>query len=158
MDDKNAEVFVEQREKHVRFLLDEESSTRRKQQYRKTPRKLRSGQTLTETAEDRSTIEQTFKRVIQLMEDAKKLKMETKQLMGDYFELGKRFQSLDLNKKELDDEVDRYIQDIDEIRYLNGLIQHLEEADRTMRYEPCHLVDCSVDKACLRQTVSVSEV
>ncbi|OWF53228.1 hypothetical protein KP79_PYT11550 [Mizuhopecten yessoensis] len=165
--DDNVERPVKQREKHVRFLLDEERNARPKQQYRKTPKKLHAHQPqqrhagkteFGDEARKDNQIAEMYRRVIQMTEEANKLKIETCQLVGDYSELGKKFSSLEKEKKDFDDEVDRHVQEIDEKRYLNGLIHHLEEVDRNMTFEPCEVLGSSVSDGFLQNRGSLSEI
>lgn len=161
----NAEGTVKQREKHVRFLLDEESNVRPQVRYRKTPKKLQqlrkvrsdTEDVCEEIAKNRDALTEIYRRVMRMTEDAEKLKLETRQLVGDYADLGKKFAGLELEKKVFDDKVDKHLDDVDEKRYLDGLINHLNEVDRNMTFEPCQVLGCSIDEGYLQSKCSLSE-
>lgn len=84
---------------------------------------------------------QLFKRVTNLVTEVKKLRQETRSLMCDFSLLEFKFKRIRRLNDQVNEEKVKRLDNLNEVVYLNGLIDHLEIADRNMQYEPCYVID-----------------
>lgn len=85
----------------------------------------------------RDHITSVHRRLVQMIEEARQLRCDTADLVGDYIDLEKKFKNLRIMIKETLKEAEERNHRLDEIIYLDKVIKHLKIADKNMQYVPC---------------------
>lgn len=76
------------------------------------------------------------RRLVQMIDEARKLRSDTADLVGDYVDLEKKFNNLKILTKETVKEAEERNRRLDEMIYLDKVIKHLKVADKNMQFVP----------------------